>query len=279
MKLFLFLLVSLLIHLSFVLLVPNYFAVTKLRIFPIELVEPKQLYLEPFIKKVEEGEGRKETLIKKFLVDDRKRREDFLMGKLRELSLGESIDVPSPSFLVPQRKEKTTPEERVRLLRSSPFFNELDRLFRESSRPLGNYQGRLLSAGVGKVKNPNGRVLEDESTQRIIARLMTPPQSKRPRVRGTKKDSNGIKGPAGKRRVLYKPEIPDVKIDREGDVELKFWVLPDGSVGSVVPLLRGDAELERIAINYMKQWRFNPMDGGQVTVEQWDTITVKFRLK
>ena len=279
MKLFLFLLVSLLIHLSFVLLVPNYFAVTKLRIFPIELVEPKQLYLEPFIKKVEEGEGRKETLIKKFLVDDRKRREDFLTGKLKELSLGESIDVPNPSFLVPQRKEKATPEERVRLLRSSPFFNELDRMFRESSRPLGNYRGKLLSSGVGEGENPKGRILEDEGTQRIIAQLMTPAQSKRPRVHATKKDPIGIKGPAGQRKVLYKPEIPDVKIDREGDVELKFWVLPDGSVGSVVPLLRGDAELELIAINYMKQWRFDPLNEGELTVEQWGTITVKFRLK
>jgi TonB family protein len=271
MKLFLFLLVSLLIHLSFVLLVPNYFAVTKLRIFPIELVEPKQLYLEPFIKKVEEGEGRKETLIKKFLVDDRKRREDFLMSKLKELSLGESIDVPSPSFLVPQGKEKSPPEERVRLLRSSPF--------RESSRPLGNYRGKLLSSGAGEVENPKGRILEDEGTQRIIAQLMTPAQSKRPRVHATKKDPIGIKGPAGQRKVLYKPEIPDVKIDREGDVELKFWVLPDGSVGSVVPLLRGDAELERIAVNYMKQWRFDPLNEGELTVEQWGTITVKFRLK
>jgi TonB family protein len=279
MKLFLFLLVSLLIHVSFVLLVPNYFAVTKLRIFPIELVEPKQLYLEPFIKKVEEGEGQKEKLIKKFLVDDRKRREDFLMSKLRELSLGESIDVPSPSFLVPQGKEETTPEEKVRLLRSSPFFNELDRLFRESSRPLGNYRGRLLSAGVGEVGNPKGRILEDEGTQRIIAQLMAPAQSKRPRVRGVKKDTIGIKGPAGKRKVLYKPGVPDVKIDREGEVELKFWVLPDGSVGSVVPLLRGDAELERIAINYMKQWRFDALDEGEKTIEQWGTITVKFRLK
>jgi|GEM_PF-1094256 len=279
MKLFLFLLASLLIHLSFVILVPNYFAVTKLRIFPIELVEPKKLYLEPFIKKVEEGEVQKEKLIKKFLVDDRKRSEDFLMSKLRELSLGESIDVPSPSFIVPQGKEETTPEERVRLLRSSPFFNELDRLFHESSRALGDYRGRSLSAGVGEVKNPKGPILEDEGTQRIIARLMTPAQSKRPHIQGAKKDTSGIKGPAGKRKVLYKPEIPEVKIDREGEVELKFWVLPDGSVGGVFPLLRGDAELERIAINYMKQWRFDPSDQGESTVEQWGTITVKFRLK
>ena len=201
------------------------------------------------------------------------------MSKLKELSLGESVDVPSPFFLIPQGKEETTLEERVRLLRSSPFFNELDRLFRESSRPLGNYRGRLLSGGVGEMKNPKGRILEDEGTQRIIARLMSPAQSKRPRVQGTKKDTSGIQGPAGKRKVLYKPEIPDVKIDREGEVELKFWVLPDGSVGSVVPLLRGYAELERIAINYMKQWRFDPLDESELTVAQWGTITVKFRLK
>jgi len=122
MKLSLFLLVSFLVHASLLLFVPNYFAVTKMRIFPIELVEPKQLYLEPFPKRADGGRGGKDKLIKKFLVDDRKRREDFLMSKLRELSLGESIDVPSPSFLIPQRKEETTPEERVRLLRSSPFF-------------------------------------------------------------------------------------------------------------------------------------------------------------
>ena len=279
MKLFLFVLVSLLIHLSLLLFVPNYFAVTKLRIFPIELVEPKQLYLEAFPRRVEEGEGGKEKLIKKFLVDDRKRREDFLMSKLRELSLGESIDVPTPSFLVPQRKEEITPEERVRLLRSSPFFKDLEGLFRESSRPLGDYRGRLLSVGVGEMENPKGRILEDKGTQHIIARMMAPAQSKKPRAQGVKKDTVGIKGPAGKRKIIYKPEIPEVKIDREGEVELKFWVLPDGSVGSVFPLLRGDAELERIAINYMKQWRFNPLNEGGSTVEQWGTITVKFRLK
>ena len=122
MKLFLFVLVSILIHFSLLLFVPNYFAVTKLRIFPIELVEPKQLYLEPFLKKVEEGQRQREKSVKQFRVDDRKRYEDFLMSKLKELSLGESIDVPTPSFLVPQRREQITPEERVRLLRSSPFW-------------------------------------------------------------------------------------------------------------------------------------------------------------
>jgi TonB family protein len=279
MKLSLFLLVSVFVHASLLVFVPNYFAVTKMRIFPIELVEPKQLYLEPFSKRADEGRGGKEKLIKKFLVDDRKRREDFLMSKLKELSLGESIDVPSPSFLIPQRKEETTPEERVRLLRSSPFFRDLGRIFRDSSRPLGDYQGRSPSVGARQVEIPRRGIFEDKGTQDIIARIMAPAQSRKPSVHNIQKDTTGIKGPAGKRKILYKPEIPQVKIEREGEVELKFWVLSDGSVGSVFPLLRGDAELERIAINYMKQWRFSPLDEGGSAAEQWGTITVKFRLE
>ena len=278
MKLVLFLLVSLLIHLSFLLFVPNYFAVTKLRIFPIELVEPKELYLEPFLKRIEEKEVQKEKLIKQFLVDEDKRREDFLMSKLRELSLGESIDVPGPSFLFPQRQEEITPEERVQLLRSSPFFEDLGRLFRESSRSLGDHRGTMPSANMWEVEIPKRRILEERDTQRIMAQMTVQAHTRKPPARSLDEDSVGIKGPASRRKILYKPEIPEVEIDREGEVELKFWVLPDGSVGSVFPLLRGDAELERIAINYMKQWRFNPLAEGGSTVEQWGTITVRFKL-
>ncbi len=279
MKLFLFIVLSILIHFSLLLFVPNYFAVTKLRIFPIELVEPKQLYLEPFLRRIEGGERRGKKSIEQFFVDDRKRREDFLLSKLRELSLGESIDVPSPSFIVPQRKEKITLEERVRILRSSPFFKDFVRLFRESSMPMGDHRGKMLSVGVGEVKVPGRQILEDKGTEHIIARIMVRNRSKKPSVQGIKENPIGIKGPAGKREILYKPGIPDVKIDREGEVELKFWVLPDGSVGRVFSLLRGDAELERIAINYIKQWRFNPLDEAGSTVEQWGTITVKFRFE
>ncbi len=279
MKLGLFILVSVLIHLSLLLFVPNYFAVTKLRVFPIELVEPKQLYLKPFLKRIEEGEGQNGGFIKQFLVNDRQRRKDFLMSRLSELSLGEEIDVPSPSFLVPQRKGEITPEEKVRLLRSSPFFQDLGKFFQESSSPMGDYRGKMLSEGLGEMENPRKRIIEDKVTQRIIARMIDPSKSKKPLAQGLKKDTIGIKGPVSKREIIYRPEIPKVKIEREGEVELKFWVLPDGSVRSVVPLLRGDAELERIAISYLKQWRFNPLNEGGSMVEQWGTITVKFRLK
>jgi TonB family protein len=279
MKLVLFVLVSVLIHLSLLLLVPNYFAVTKLRMFPIELVEPRQLYLEPFLKRTEGAEKQEERPVKKPSTDERKGREDFLTSKLKELSLGMSIDVPNPSFLVPQRKEEISPEERVKLLRSSSFFKDLGRVFQASSMPMGDHTGKVLSVGVGDMKISGKRTIEDKGTQRIIDQMILSTQSKKTTLQMRQKASTGIKGPAGRREILYRPEVPAVKVDREGEVELKFWVLPDGSVGRVFPLLRGDAELERIAINYIKQWRFNPLEESGTRVEQWGTLTVKFRLK
>ncbi len=279
MKFILFVLVSVFIHLSFLLFVPNYFAVTKLRIFPIELVEPKQLYLQSFVKKVKEVERPKENPGKQFLADPEKKREDFITSKLKEISLGESVDVPSPSFLVPERKEKITPEERIKVLRSSPFFKDLGKFFHESSTPAGDRSGKRVSIGVEKMEISRERIVEDRGTQRIMDRMIGTTQFRNKPLRNPGEDSPGIKGPAGARSILYKPEIPEVKVDREGEIELKFWVLPDGSVGRVLPVIKGDAELERIAISYLKQWRFDRLDTSRSRVEQWGTVTVKFRLE
>jgi TonB family protein len=279
MKFILFVLVSVLIHLSFLLFVPNYFAVTKLRIFPIELVEPKQLYLQPFVKKVKEVEKPKENPRNQFLADGEKKREDFITSKLKEVSLGESVDVPSPSFLLPERKEKITAEERVKLLRNSSFFKDLGRLFHESSTPIGNRGGKELSIGVGEMEISKERIVEDRGTQRIMDRMIGTNQFRNESPRNPEENSTGIEGPVGTRRILYQPEIPEVKVGREGEVELRFWVLPDGSIGRVLPVIRGDAELEQIAISYLKQWRFERLNSGGQRVEQWGTLTVKFRMK
>lgn len=279
MKFILFVLVSVLIHLSFLLFVPNYFAVTKLRIFPIELVEPKQLYLQPFLKKVKEVEKPKENPRDQFLAESEQKREDFITEKLKEVSLGESVHVPSPSFLLPERKEKITPEERVKLLRNSPFFKDLGRLFHESSTPIGNREGKELSIGVGEMEGSKERIIEDRGTQRIMERMIGTNQFRNESSRNPEENSAGIKGPAGTRRILYQPAIPEVKVGREGEVELRFWVLPDGSIGRVLPVIRGDAELEQIATSYLKQWRFERLDSGGPRGEQWGTLTVKFRMK
>jgi TonB family protein len=87
-----------------------------------------------------------------------------------------------------------------------------------------------------------------------------------------------IEGPASRREVLYKPTwLPEVHIDVEVDIRLKFWVLPDGTVGEVIPLQRGDVRLERAAIEYLKNWRFTPVASD--TPKAWGIIPIKYKLQ
>ncbi len=87
-----------------------------------------------------------------------------------------------------------------------------------------------------------------------------------------------IEGPASKREVIYKPlNLPRLNIDMEVDIRLKFWVLPNGTVGEVLPLQRGDVRLERAAIQYLKSWRFTPVDSSRSKV--WGIIPITYKLR
>jgi TonB family protein len=68
-----------------------------------------------------------------------------------------------------------------------------------------------------------------------------------------------------------------VQIDIEVEIRLKFWVLPDGTVGEVIPLQRGDVRLERAAIEYLKSWRFTPIAPDRPKV--WGIIPIKYKLQ
>ena len=87
-----------------------------------------------------------------------------------------------------------------------------------------------------------------------------------------------IEGPASKREVMYKPtRLPEVHIDVEVDIRLKFWVLPDGTVSEVIPLQRGDVRLERAVIEYLRNWRFTPV--APDAPEVWGIIPIKYKLQ
>jgi TonB family protein len=88
-----------------------------------------------------------------------------------------------------------------------------------------------------------------------------------------------MKGPLVSRKILERANPPQVKVKVEAEIELTLWVLPSGAVDRVVPSVKGDTELERIAIQYLKQWRFAPLPKDQPQVEQWGTIPIKFRLQ
>jgi hypothetical protein len=88
-----------------------------------------------------------------------------------------------------------------------------------------------------------------------------------------------IKGPASERQVIFQPPPPSVTVESESEIELRFWILPNGAVGRVVPTKKSDPRLEALVINYLRHWRFTPLPPDTSQDEQWGIIPFKFRLR
>jgi TonB family protein len=88
-----------------------------------------------------------------------------------------------------------------------------------------------------------------------------------------------IKGPASERQVIFQPPPPSVTVESESEIELRFWILPNGAVGRVVPVKKSDPRLEALVINYLRHWRFTPLPPDSLQDEQWGVIPFKFRIR
>jgi TonB family protein len=88
-----------------------------------------------------------------------------------------------------------------------------------------------------------------------------------------------MQGPVAKREPVYRPPLPKVRVDAEGEITLKFWVRPDGVVSRVFPERKGETGLEVAAIRYLERWRFTPLLPYEPQDEQWGTITVRFLMQ
>ncbi|MFH1062724.1 MAG: energy transducer TonB [Candidatus Omnitrophota bacterium] len=96
--------------------------------------------------------------------------------------------------------------------------------------------------------------------------------------------SESIKGEL-KRSVLVKPALPVYpewakELGNYFEIELKFLILPDGTVGSVDKVTSaGYPELDEIGIRYIRKWKFMPLPEGSKSLEQWGIIKLVFNLK
>ncbi|MBK6678907.1 MAG: TonB family protein [Ignavibacteriales bacterium] len=86
-------------------------------------------------------------------------------------------------------------------------------------------------------------------------------------------------GGKGKRAVLSWniPKYPS-GVNIEGNVVLSFTILPNGSVGSVVPVKKLDPKLDNLCISALRTWRFEKLKDGETFVQSV-TITFPFRLR
>ncbi|MFC2102977.1 hypothetical protein ACFLSS_00950 [Bacteroidota bacterium] len=87
-------------------------------------------------------------------------------------------------------------------------------------------------------------------------------------------------GGRGKRKIysFNLPQYPE-GVKKEVDIKLQFTILPDGTIGTILPKIKADTRLENAAINSLRQWRFEALDPSQNQDEQTAVIVFPYRLQ
>jgi protein TonB len=87
-------------------------------------------------------------------------------------------------------------------------------------------------------------------------------------------------GGKGTRKIysFILPQYPE-GVKKEVNIKLQFTILPDGTVGTIIPKMKADTRLENAAINSLRQWRFEALSSNQRQVEQTAVIIFPYRLQ
>lgn len=210
--------------------------------------------------------------------EEKRIREDVILKKMEEAATGQDWKSLTREYPKLKKVEAQTEEERMKVLKESSEFDELKGKVEEYLRKKEDQF--LPEPPVPSVKEGMEVArLRDKGSEKIIEKLLS---RKERSLLEKPLEINlqlGMKGPLAARKIVERPSPPQVKVRVEAEVEMTLWVLPNGLVDRVLPSIKGDSELERLATQYLKQWRFLPLPKDQPQVEQWGTIPIKFRLQ
>ena len=210
--------------------------------------------------------------------EEKQIRDKVILKKMEEANAAKDWRVLAPEYPRPKKLEGANEEERKKALKDSPEFKEMDRAVMDYLK-----KGEDLftpETPIPSLKEATDLIpLKDKGSEKIIQGLLS--SKERPSQANPLEENLrlGIRGPLGARKILERPNLPSVKVRVEAEIELTFWVLPNGIVDRAIPSVKGDTELERVAIQYLKQWRFVPLQMDEPQVEQWGLIPVKFKLQ
>jgi TonB family protein len=211
--------------------------------------------------------------------EEKRIREEVILKKMEEASAHQDWRPFAPEYPRPKKLDPLTGEERMKALRNSAEFKEMDKELKEY---LKKKEDLLFNPEppIPSLKDATDFThLKDRGAEKVVEKLLS---SKEKAFKEKPLEENlllGIKGPLAARKILERPRPPQVKVKVEAEIEMMLYVLPNGIVDRVIPSVKGDAELERIAIQYLKEWRFVPLPKDQPRVEQWGTIPIKFKLQ
>jgi len=211
--------------------------------------------------------------------EEKRIREEVILKKMEEANAQFDWRSLAPEYPRPKKLESLEEKERMKVLKESQEFKGMDKELKEYLKKKQDVLTPEPPIPSQKDATDFTR-LEDRGAEKIIEKLLMSAKDKN--FTGKPLEENlrlGIKGPIASRKIIERPELPKVRVRVEAEIELTLWVLPNGMVDRAVPSLKGDAELERMAVQYLKQWRFAPLPKDQPQGEQWGTIPIKFKLE
>ena len=210
--------------------------------------------------------------------EEKRIREEVILKKMEEASAREDWRTLAPEYPRPKKLEGASVDEKMKALKNSSEFKEMDQELKEYLKKKEDLF--YPEAPTPSLKDAMDSVsLKDKGTEKVIQRLLNAKERNALEKPLEENLRLGIKGALVSRKILERPPPPQAKLKVEVEIELTLWVLPNGTVDRVVPSVKGDAELERIALQYLKQWRFAPLSKDQPQTVQGGTIPIKFRLQ
>jgi TonB family protein len=210
--------------------------------------------------------------------EEKRIREEVILKKMGEASAGEDWRTLAPEYPRMKKFEPPKAEEKMKTLKDSSEFKEMDQELKEYLKKKEDLI--YPEAPTPSLKEATDLISrKDKGTDKVIERLLRSKGSSTQEKPLKENLRLGIKGALVSRKILERSSLPQVKLKAEAEIELTLWVLPDGTVDRVIPSVKGDPELEKIAIQFLKQWRFAPLPKDQPQVEQSGTIPIKFRLE
>ncbi len=199
-------------------------------------------------------------------------REEVIKGILCEMAkkMEESHPpLPQIGLFPPDASEK----DKLLILKRSRVAQDLEAMVRSEQ-----FRGYITEAprppidlvSIGEIPLP-----EDTDAKRIANALR---ESAKTDVTGSIYASAiGVKGPAAQLQLLSKPPFEGTIDSTPAAIKarLKFWVLPDGTVGKVI--VQGDCHGDCCvqAIKLLRQYRFNPLSTDQPHKEVWGLISIQ----
>ncbi len=180
-----------------------------------------------------------------------------------KLPLRKMLEDEAPELRVPDDNQKISVEDKEKINRHEQSANKtmIDApLFSASKK-----EDKLI-ASAGRKLTPEDKIMPASSAGKINA--------------GGENMPYQIEGKVAERAVVHKviPEYPE-NLQKQAVVKIGFSVLPNGQVGEMIPVIRSDPQLEKLTLDALRQWRFNPLSESEPQNIQRGVITFRYVLE